>query len=219
MNRKIRTPRRYPMGVFCALTALLLAACGGGSSAGEPAGNPAQSAQVEGNATVVAVAGPAASPEPRSPPVPREAGVPISANTTAQRNTRYDISGTGSTPIDLTLPQFILPGDFVSVRGVSGRPWRIVPNCCPGTTARSDMTPQAVVTTNLPGNVAPGQRWTPRMAVGDQRSDRQCRRSSHPERIHLPHGQPEIDHRLAGRHARGLKHRAGAPLAYAGCLG
>ena len=152
------------MGVFCALTALLLAACGGGSSAGVPAGNPAQPAQVEGNATVVAVAGPAASAEPRPPPVPREAGVPISANTTAQRNTRYDISGTGSTTIDLTLPQFIVPGDFVSVRGVSGRPWRIVPNCCPGTTARSDMTPQAVVTTNLPGNVAPGQRWTPRMA-------------------------------------------------------
>lgn len=96
--------------------------------------------------------------------MPREAGVSISVNTTARRNTRYDVSGTGSAPIDLTLPPFIVPGDFVSVRGVSGRPWRLVPNCCPGTTARSDMTPQAVITTNLPGNVTPGQRWTPRMA-------------------------------------------------------
>ena len=166
MNQKIGNPRRYPTVVFCALTAVLLAACGGGSSAGEPAGNPAQPAQVDGNASpvVVAVAAPGASPEPRPPPVPREAGLAISANTTAQRNTRYDISGTGSTTVDVTLPQFIVPGDFVSVRGVSGRPWRIVPNCCPGTTARSDMTPQAVITTNLPGNVAPGQRWTPRMS-------------------------------------------------------
>ena len=149
----------------CALTAILLTACGGGSSAGEPAANPAQTSPLDGNSTPVA-AGPGTTPAPapRPPAVPREVGVPISAHTTAQRNTRYDVSGTGSTTIDLTLPQFIVPGDFVSVRGVSGRAWRIVPNCCPGTTARSDMTPQAVVTTNLPGNVAPGQRWTPRMA-------------------------------------------------------
>ena len=165
MNQKARDQRRCPSMVVCALTAICLTACGGGSSAGEPAGNAAQTSQVDGNATLVA-AGPGTTPapEPRPPPVLREAGSPISAHTTAQRNTRYDVSGTGSTTIDLTLPQFIVPGDFVSVRGVSGRPWRIVPNCCPGTTARSDMTPQAVITTNLPGNVAPGQRWTPRMS-------------------------------------------------------
>ena len=147
----------------CALTAILLAGCGGGSSAGEPAASAAQAAQLDGNATVVAVPGASTTPEPRPPAVPREAGVPISANTTALRNTRYDVGGTGSAPVELKLPIFIVPGDFVSVRGVSGRPWRIVPNCCPGTTARSDMTPQAVLTANLPGNVTPGQHWTPRM--------------------------------------------------------
>lgn len=164
MNQKISNPRRYPTMAFCALTAILLAGCGGGSSAGEPAAIAAQASQVDGNATVVAAAGSSATPGPRTPAVPREAGVPISGNTTALRNTRYDVGGTGSSPVELTLPTFIAPGDFVSIRGVSGRPWRIVPNCCPGTTARSDMTPQAVITTNLPGNVAPGQHWTPRMA-------------------------------------------------------
>ena len=163
MNQKIRNPRRYSTMAFCALTAILLAGCGGGSSAGEPAASAAQSSQIDGNATVVAVAGSSATPGPRMPAVPLEAGVPISANTTALRNTRYDVGGTGSAPVELTLPTFIAPGDFVSIRGVSGRPWRIVPNCCPGTTARSDMTPQAVITTNLPGNVTPGQHWTPRM--------------------------------------------------------
>ena len=163
MNQRISNRRRYPTMVFCGLTAILLAGCGGGSSAGEPVGTAAQSPQVDGNATVVAVAGSSATPGPKTPTVPREAGVPISANTTALRNTRYDVGGTGSAPVELTLPTFIAPGDFVSIRGVGGRPWRIVPNCCPGTTARSDMTPQAVITTNLPGNIAPGQRWTPRM--------------------------------------------------------
>ena len=163
MNQKVRNQRRYPTVVFCALTAIWLTACGGGSSAGELTGNATQTSQTDGNASVVAVAGTSATPEPRPPAVPREVGVPISANTTALRNTRYDITGTGSAPVELTLPIFIVPGDFVSVRGVSGRPWRIVPNCCPGTTARSDMTPQAVVTTNLPGNVTPGQHWTARM--------------------------------------------------------
>ena len=164
MNQNVCDQRRYPSMVVCALTAIWLTACGGGSSAGEPGANEAPPSQTNGNASVAAVAGSLTTPEPRPPTVPREAGVPISANTTAQRNTRYDVSGTGSATIDLTLPAFIAPGDFVSVRGVSGRPWRIVPNCCPGTTARSDMTPQAVITTNLPGNISPGQRWTPRMA-------------------------------------------------------
>jgi len=165
MNQKARDQRCYPSMAVCAITAIGLIACGGGSSAGESAGMAAQTLQFDGNATLVA-AGPGTTPAPgpRQPPVAQEAGSPISANTTAQRNTRYDVSGTGSTTIAITLPPFIAPGDFVSVRGVSGRPWRIVPNCCPGTTARSDMTPQAVITTNLPGNVGPGQRWTPRMA-------------------------------------------------------
>ena len=164
MNQKAPDQRRYPSMVVCALTAIWLAACGGGSNAGEPGANVALPSQTNGNAGVAAVAGTSTTPEPRPPAVPREAGSPISVNTTAQRNTRYDVSGTGSATLELTLPQFIVPGDFVSVRGVSGRPWRIIPHCCPGTTARSDMTPQAVITTNLPGNVASGQRWTPRMA-------------------------------------------------------
>jgi hypothetical protein len=168
MNHEMRGQRRYSAVVLCPLAAICLAACGGGSNAGEPAANPGQPSQLEGTATAVAagvaVPGTAPVPEPRPPAVSREAGLPVSANTTAQRNTRYDITGTGAAAIELTLPQFIVPGDFVSVRGVSGRPWRIVPNCCPGTTARSDMTPQAVITTSLPGNIAPGQRWAPRMA-------------------------------------------------------
>ena len=163
MNQNAGGQRCCPTIVFCTLTAVWLAACGGGSSAGEPTGNASQTSQTNGNESVAAVAGSLTTPEPRSPAVPREAGVPISANTTALRNTRYDITGTGSAPVELTLPTFIVPGDFVSIRGVSGRPWRIVPNCCPGTTARSDMTPQAVITTELPGNIAPGKHWTARM--------------------------------------------------------
>ncbi len=164
MNIKAGDPCRSPSVAVCALLAICLTACGGGSSAGEPATNVALlSPPAEGNASVVAVAGSSATPEPRPPAVPREAGVPISAHTTAQRNTRYDVSGTGSATIDVTLPAFIVPGDFISVRGVGGRAWRIVPNCCPGTTARSDMTPQAVITAGLRGNVAPGKHWTARM--------------------------------------------------------
>lgn len=163
MNKNAGGQRRYTTIVFCTLTAVLLAACGGGSSAGEPTGNATQTPQADGNVSVVAVAGTSTTPEPSPPAVPREAGVPISAHTTALRNTRYDVIGTGSATIDVKLPIFIVPGDFVSVRGVGGGSWRIVPNCCPGTTARSDMTPQAVITTNLPGNVAPGKHWTARM--------------------------------------------------------
>ena len=163
MNRNAGGQRRYTTIVFCTLTAVLTAACGGGSSAGEPTGNATQTPQSDGNVSVVAVAGTSTTPEPRPPTVPREAGVPISAHTTALRNTRYDVIGTGSATIDVKLPIFIVPGDFVSVRGVGGRPWRIVPNCCPGTTARSDMTPQTVITDNLLGNVAPGKHWTARM--------------------------------------------------------
>ena len=164
MNKKSGDLWRCPSTAICALMAIFLTACGGGSSAGESVNNVAlQSSPVDGNASVVAVAGASATPEPRPPAVPREAGVPISAHTTAQRNTRYDVGGTGSATIDVTLPAFIVPGDFISVRGVGGRAWRIVPNCCPGTTARSDMTPQAVITTGLPGNVAPGKHWTARM--------------------------------------------------------
>ncbi|MCY7371740.1 MAG: hypothetical protein LH479_12995, partial [Polaromonas sp.] len=103
-------------------------------------------------------------PTPVSGPVSREAGIPIESSTTAQANRRYDISGNGAAIVALTLPGFIVPGDFVSVRGTGSQRWRIVPNCCPGTTARSDMTPQAVLTSNLPGNVATGQNWTARLA-------------------------------------------------------
>lgn len=71
MNQKLRDQRRYPTVAFCALTAMWLVACGGGSSAGESAGNPAQPAQVDGNAAVAAVAESSATPEPRPPPVPR----------------------------------------------------------------------------------------------------------------------------------------------------
>ena len=163
MIQEICNPRRYPAVVFCALAAISLGACGGGSSAGEPAASTDQPAQLDGNATVVADAGASATPAPRPPAVPREAGVPISVHTTALRNTRYDITGSGLAPVELTLPKGIALGDFVSVRGVSGRAWRIIPNQSPGTTARSDMTPQMVITDNLPGNVAPGKHWTARM--------------------------------------------------------
>jgi hypothetical protein len=164
MSQRVHIQRPCAMRVFFALTATWLTACGGGGG-GEQNGSSVQASQVGGNTSTAASPTPATQPEPLPAPipVPREAGLPISANTTAQRNTRYDVSGTGSATIELTLPQFIVAGDFVSLRGVSSNPWRIIPNCCPGTTARSDMTPQAVITTNLPGNVAPGERWTPRM--------------------------------------------------------
>ena len=76
----------------------------------------------------------------------------------AQPNTRYDVSA-ASGIVNLTLPPFIMPGDFVSIRGLAGSRWRLIPNPSPGITARSDFTPHGILTNGLPGNAMPGATW------------------------------------------------------------
>jgi len=90
--------------------------------------------------------------------------VQVSSNTTAQPNTHYEVNATSASVIDVLLPENVTIGDVVSVRGVSGNAWRVLPNSTSGPTARAAFGPQYVVTTNLNGNVAPGQNWTARLA-------------------------------------------------------
>ena len=87
----------------------------------------------------------------------------ISASTVAQPNTAYEINGTGTATIDVTLPGNPAVGDFVSVRGVSANPWRVLPGWAPQPTARSQVLPFSLSTTNLAGNAPAGVNWTPRM--------------------------------------------------------
>ena len=76
----------------------------------------------------------------------------------AQPNTRYDVSA-ASGIVNLKLPPFIMPGDFVSIRGLAGSRWRLIPNPSPGITARLDFTPHGILTNGLPGNAMPGATW------------------------------------------------------------
>ena len=146
---------------LCVLTALMMSACGGGggSNGGSDGGGiDAPPAAGGGSNSPQPRPNPEPAPLPAPSPAPQEAGSAITVNTTAQRNTRYDVTATTGT-VSLTLPQFIVPGDFVSIRGMAGSHWKLIPNPSPGTTARSDFTPQAIFTANLPGNVAPGSAW------------------------------------------------------------
>ena len=160
MSKRSEMKSRCTNLVLCVLTSASLMACGGGGGGSDSTGSGAGTGNgsnqpgnpVDGEAPVTP------QPTPGPSPIPIEAGTAITADTTAQRNTRYDVtSSTGI--VNLTLPQFIVAGDFVSIRGLAGSRWRLVPNPSPGITARSDMTSQAVLTDNLPGNVAPGRVW------------------------------------------------------------
>lgn len=114
-----------------AITALM-SACGGGGGGSSPFTAPA--------------------PAPGVSPAPAPAtATTISANTQATPNASYAVNATGTTAIDVTLPatSALKAGDTVSVKGVGTAPWRITQNAG-----------QTVVTTNLPGNVAPGTIWT-----------------------------------------------------------
>lgn len=74
-------------------------------------------------------------------------------------NTNYVVDAAGAGTIDFTLPGTASVGDFVSVRGVSANPWRLIPGWAPTPTARSMAMPGVITTTNLVGNPQPGQQW------------------------------------------------------------
>ena len=87
----------------------------------------------------------------------------IGASTAAQVNTHYVVNAAGAGTIDITLPGLANVGDFVSVRGASDNPWRLIPGWAPTTTARSQVMPFVITTTNLLGNAPAGQQWTPHL--------------------------------------------------------
>jgi hypothetical protein len=89
--------------------------------------------------------------------------VQIGASTAAQVNTHYVVNAPGAGTIDVTLPGLATVGDFVSVRGASDNPWRLIPGWAPTTTARSQVMPFVITTTNLLGNAPAGQQWTPHL--------------------------------------------------------
>ena len=153
ITKRSAIQRRLTKPAWGLVTAFVLVACGGGGGGNATGAGSNQSADpVTGDAPATP------QPTPGPAPVAPVAGLEITADTTAQRNTRYDVAATTGI-VNLTLPQFIVAGDFVSIRGLAGSRWRLTPNPSPGTTARSDMTPQAVFTDKLPGNVAPGRVW------------------------------------------------------------
>lgn len=157
MSNGLAIKSRCTTFVLCVLTAAALVACGGGggsNSAGNGSGSGSNQPgnPVDGEAPVTP------QPTPDTSPIPPEAGTAISADTTAQRNTRYDVTATGGV-VTLTLPAFAAVGDFVSIRGLAGSSWQLAHNPVLGVTPRSDLTPQAIYTETLPGNVLPGRIW------------------------------------------------------------
>ena len=135
----------YHSVAISALAALWLTACGGGGGGGEVTAAPAP-----GSSTVEApAAGPAAGPAP----APSTSSVRITALTQqAAPNTDYTVAATAAGTVVVTLPPSasLQVNDTVSVTGESANSWRIAQNAG-----------QTVSTTNLSGNTAIGQSWSP----------------------------------------------------------
>lgn len=91
---------------------------------------------------------------------------------TVSPNTRYEVNAAAGTTVDLRLlppyefmnPVFFAAGDIVSARGTGTGNFRLVPGYSHTYTARGRTVPNFISTVGLPGNAAPGERWTPRLA-------------------------------------------------------
>ncbi|WP_207717687.1 WD40/YVTN/BNR-like repeat-containing protein [Caenimonas soli] len=146
--------------VALSLAALWLTACGGGGGGG--AGG---ATQVSSTADAVAPAPapvepetiPAPAPSPAPAPAPTPAPGTADVTGTSQQaapNISYSVTSTSTQTVVITLPANadLQVGDKVTVTGQSAASWRLAQNAG-----------QWVVTTNLPGNVAPGATWTERV--------------------------------------------------------
>jgi len=93
------------------------------------------------------------------------ATVQASSSLTAQPNTHYQVNSVGAGTVDIVLPttHLLQVGDVVSVRGVSGSAWRVLPGWSATMSARARTFPFYISTAQLPGNSAPGQVWKPRL--------------------------------------------------------
>jgi hypothetical protein len=117
---------------------------------------------------------PAAAPAPPAP-APAAPVLPVVQVTTSQAtvtpNTRYEVNAAAGTTVDLRLlppydfmnPVFFAAGDIVSARGTGSGNFRLVPGYTHTYTARGRTMPNFITTIGLPGNAAPGERWTPRL--------------------------------------------------------
>ena len=116
---------------------------------------------------------PPAQAAPAPPPDRALPVVQVSASlSTVTPNTRYEVDAAAGTTVDLQLlppydfmnPVFFAAGDIVSARGTGAGNWRLVPGYSHTYTARGRTMPNFISTVGLPGNAAPGERWTPRLA-------------------------------------------------------
>jgi hypothetical protein len=163
------TQRRATLSYMApALAALCLAACGGGgggsveAAASANASNMIPTAATTSSspigATVLTTAD-ASSAQAAS----GRATVQATASLTAQPNTHYQVNAAGIIDIVLPTTHLLQVGDVVSVRGVSGNAWRLVPGWSATLSARARTYPFYISTAQLPGNSAPGQVWKPRL--------------------------------------------------------
>jgi hypothetical protein len=113
------------------------------------------------------------SQPPAPPPAPALPVVQVIASqATVTPNTRYEVNAAAGTTVDLRLlppydfmnPVFFATGDIVSARGTGAGNFRLVPGYSHTYTARGRTMPNFISTVGLPGNAAPGERWTPRLA-------------------------------------------------------
>jgi len=132
--------------VVAALAALVLSACGGGGGGGtEP---------LASTSPATPAPAPAPAPGPARVPAPAPASaVVINASMQLAANGNYQVNASGTAALTLTLPASPAVGSTVSVTGVSPTQWTLAQN--PGDT---------VLTAGLPGDMAPGAQWTPRLS-------------------------------------------------------
>ncbi|MBA3773048.1 MAG: exo-alpha-sialidase [Ramlibacter sp.] len=153
--------------IALSLLALWLTACGGGgggdSGTGPQASNggdavaPTPAPEPETIPSPAPAPSPVSAPPPPPPPPAPPAAGPVAVTGMSQQaapNGSYSVTSSSTPTVVITLPanESLQAGDKVTVTGQSAARWRLAQNAG-----------QWVVTTSLPGNVAPGATWTERV--------------------------------------------------------
>ena len=139
--------------VTAALAALWLAACGGGGGDGPVVPPPDQPGAPAPAPTTAPAPAPTTAPAPAPTTAPAPSAIQVIADTQLAANSVYEINAPVAGEITVTLPAVAAATDTVAITGVSNNTFKIAQNAG-----------QSVLTAGLPGNVAVGELYTPRMA-------------------------------------------------------
>jgi hypothetical protein len=125
-----------------------------GGATAAPSASPAASAEPAPAPAPTAAPSPAPTPAPTQAPAPAAGTVNVTGTSQqAAANSTYNVASSTAQTVVITLPpnDQLRQGDTVRISGQSTARWQLAQNA-----------QQYVVTTNVPGNVAPGAVWTPR---------------------------------------------------------